>query len=218
MVYCANPNRGNRGIQIILGGFMQSIHEILKSIGIEIPQEKKPDFDKTFIENYKTIAEVTKISDKLNKSNNDLNEAKESLTKITNDFNALKESNASAEDFKSKYEMLVAENAQKEEERQKAEKEAAERAEFDKYFSDNKKDWNNPFIADGYFNKYKQVKDTPEYKGKTTADILHELTKDDSTAFKGVSPDVKLPGASPIGGNTNRLAEIYKGNPFFNKN
>ena len=181
---------------------MQNIHDILKAYGIEIPADKKADFDKALAENYKTIAEVNKISDKLTRANEDLTATKGSLDTMTAEFNALKESNASADDFKKKYDDLVAENERKESERQAAYIEEQERAEFDKYFSDNKKEWNNPFIADGYFAKFKEAKGQEANKGKMLADILHDLTKDDSTAFKGVQTEVKLKGADLIGSDT----------------
>lgn len=41
---------------------MKNIYEILKEIGVEIPEDKKGDFDKAVIANYKTIAEVKKIT------------------------------------------------------------------------------------------------------------------------------------------------------------
>lgn len=181
---------------------MQNIHDILKAYAIEIPADKKADFDKALAENYKTVAEVNKINEKLTRANEDLTATKGSLETMTAEFNALKESNASADDFKKKYDDLVAENERKESERQAAYIEAQERAEFDKYFSDNKKEWNNPFIADGYFAKFKEAKGQEANKGKMLADILHDLTKDDSTAFKGVTPEVKLKGADPIGSET----------------
>ncbi len=40
---------------------MKNIHEILKELGIEIPADKKADFDTAVNENYKTVAEVDKI-------------------------------------------------------------------------------------------------------------------------------------------------------------
>jgi len=40
---------------------MKNIHEILKSYDIEIPEDKKADFDKVVTENYKTVAEVNKL-------------------------------------------------------------------------------------------------------------------------------------------------------------
>ena len=41
---------------------MKNIHALLKEIGIEIPEEKKADFDKALLKNYKTVAEVEKIT------------------------------------------------------------------------------------------------------------------------------------------------------------
>ncbi len=40
---------------------MKNIYEILKELGIEIPADKKADFDTAVNENYKTVAEVDKI-------------------------------------------------------------------------------------------------------------------------------------------------------------
>ena len=40
---------------------MKNIHEILKSVGFEIPADKKADFDKAVLENYKTVAEAEKL-------------------------------------------------------------------------------------------------------------------------------------------------------------
>lgn len=44
---------------------MKNIHEILKSVGIEIPADKKEAFDKEVLENYKTVSEVNLIRGKL---------------------------------------------------------------------------------------------------------------------------------------------------------
>lgn len=44
---------------------MKNIYEILKSFGIEIPEEKKADFEKQVAENYKTVKEVDGIKTKL---------------------------------------------------------------------------------------------------------------------------------------------------------
>lgn len=178
---------------------MQNITEILKNFGVEIPTDKKADFDRLFNDNYKTIAEVNKITEKYNRATEDANAAKESLNAMTAEFNTFKANNASADDFKAKYENLVAETERKEAERKAAYAEAQERADFDKYFADNKKEWTNPFIADGYFAKFKEAKGQEANKGKMLADILNDLTKDDTTAFKTPTPDIKLKGAEPIG-------------------
>ena len=192
---------------------MQNITEILKSFSVEIPTDKKADFDKLFNDNYKTIAEVNKITEKYNRATEEANAAKESLTAMTAEFNTFKANNASADDFKAKYETLVAETERKEAERKAAYAEAQERADFDKYFADNKKEWTNPFIADGYFAKFKEAKAQESNKNKMLADILSELTKDDTTAFKTPTPTVKLKGAEPMGGGepTPKLT----GNKFF---
>ena len=44
---------------------MKNIHEILKSVGIEVPTDKKEAFDKEVLENYKTVSEVNLIRSKL---------------------------------------------------------------------------------------------------------------------------------------------------------
>lgn len=44
---------------------MKNIHEILKSVGIEVPADKKEAFDKEVLENYKTVSEVNLIRSKL---------------------------------------------------------------------------------------------------------------------------------------------------------
>lgn len=41
---------------------MTNIEELLKQAGIELPEDKKADFDKNFIANYKTVAEVEKLT------------------------------------------------------------------------------------------------------------------------------------------------------------
>ena len=123
-------------------------------------------------------------------------------------FEDLKKSNASKEDWEKKYNDLVEDNRIKAEEKAKQDLEAQERAEFDKYFADNNKEWNNPFIADGYFGKFKEAKALDENKGKMSADILHELTKDDATAFKTTQPIVTLKGAAGGTGGPEALKEI----------
>lgn len=47
---------------------MTNIYEILKSFGLEIPADKKDEFEKKVLENYKTVSEVDGIKDKLKKA------------------------------------------------------------------------------------------------------------------------------------------------------
>ena len=43
------------------GKSMKNICEILKSIGLEVPDDKKAEFDNAVLENYKTVAEADKL-------------------------------------------------------------------------------------------------------------------------------------------------------------
>ena len=175
---------------------MKNIYEILKDYGVEIPADKKADFDKAVSENYKTVAEVEKINDKLTKVQNKLKETEDTLDTTTTAFEDLKKNNASKEDWEKKYNDLVEDNRIKAEQKAQEELEIQTRTEFDQYFAEQKKEWANPMIADGYFAKFKEARDLDENKSKTTGDILHTLTKDDGTAFKAVQPNVVVKGAT----------------------
>ena len=117
------------------------------------------------------------------------------LDETNSEFDKLKQSKATAEDWEKKYKDIVSEYSEKEKERERIALEAQERAEFDRYFAEKEKEWSNPFIADGYFAKFREAKSLEENKSKMTADILHELTKDDATAFKMPQPIVNLKGS-----------------------
>ena len=145
-------------------------------------------------------ADVEKVKGRVTALEAELKEKNTALENLNGEFEKLNRSSATAEDYKSKLETLQNEIAEREQAREAEERETAERAEFDKYFADNNREWSNPFIADGYFGKFKEAKKAPENSGKVSADILHELTKDDKTAFKGVTAEVKLPGVQPLGG------------------
>ena len=58
---------------------MKNIYEILKSLDIEIPENKKESFDKEVNANYKTIKEVESIREKITS-------AEEAKTKFENDL------------------------------------------------------------------------------------------------------------------------------------
>ena len=47
---------------------MKNIHAILKSYGMEIPSDKKAEFDKAVLDNYKTVSEMDIIKGKLEKA------------------------------------------------------------------------------------------------------------------------------------------------------
>ena len=186
---------------------MVNIHEILKNIGIEIPEDKKTEFDKAVTENYKTIAEVKKINDKLDVANDDLIQTKDTLQKMSSEFEEFKQNSSSEEDFKTKYEELLRDNEEKEQQRQAEELEKQERAEFDSYFAEKEQEWANPLIADGYFSKYREAKKAEENKNKMSADIIYSLVKDDSTAFKTPASNSFLKGKEPTSNTDDEIAK-----------
>lgn len=175
---------------------MINIHEILKSYGVEIPEDKKTEFNKTLFENYKTVAEVEKINDKLTKANNELTETKGTLETTTKAFEDLKNSNASKEDWEKKYNDLVEDNRIKAEQKAQEDFKTQARTDFNNYFLEQNKEWANPKIADGYFIDYLAEIEKPENKSKTSGEILHCMTKDDATAFKTTQPIVTLKGTA----------------------
>ena len=44
---------------------MKNIYEILKEYGLEVPEDKKADFDKAWKENYRTISDYDKVVSQL---------------------------------------------------------------------------------------------------------------------------------------------------------
>lgn len=64
------------------------------------------------------------------------------------------------------------------------------------------KKFSHDAVKSHYFNLFRQDLAKEENKGKSAVDILHNLTKDDATAFTGVTA-VKLQGGRPTGTGTN---------------
>ena len=61
---------------------MKNITEILTGLGIQIPEDKKADFDKQFAENYKTIVDYDKQKLKLTQAQESLQTAQDGLAKF----------------------------------------------------------------------------------------------------------------------------------------
>ena len=145
-------------------------------------------------------ADVEKVKAKVTTLETDLKQAKEANDKINTEFEALKSSNAGAEEYKSKYEALVAENEAKakQAEADRIAKENAERIDkrFDAVVGDKK--FSHEAIRVDYRRKFENALADKENEGKSDADVFHALTKDDATAFTGVTA-VKLQGGRPQG-------------------
>ena len=164
-----------------------SVKYLVEELGID-----KEVAEKIFAERGKEIAAEKTKREELETA---LSEKDGSLAKITEELNALKESNADANQWKTKFEKLEQEIAEKEAQAA-ADKEAKEKA--DNIASRFKavvgeKEFSHSAIETDYLKKFGEALDVAENQGKSDADIFHALTKDDGTAFKGVSA-VKVEG------------------------
>lgn len=159
----------------------------LEELGID-----KETAEKIFAERGK---EITAEKTKREELEIALGEKDESLAKITEELNTLKETNADANEWKTKFEKLEKEIAEKDA-LAAAEKEAKEKADniasrFKAVLGE--KEFSHSAIEADYLKKFGDALDVAENQGKSDADIFHALTKDDGTAFKGVSA-VKVEG------------------------
>ena len=164
----------------------------LEDLGVE-----KEVAEKIFAERSKEI-EADKA--KREKLETELKEKKESLDNLSKEFEDLKSSNASAEEYKTKYEALVADNEAKEKQAEADRILAEKNADIEKRFAEcvGDKKFSHDAIRADYLKKFADALESEEYKGKGDVDIFHALTKDDATAFTGVTA-VKLQGGRPTG-------------------
>lgn len=152
-------------------------------------------------------ADIGKVKGDYESLSKDLKLSKETITNLTAELQTLKDSNATAEDWKSKFEELEkkvkedAENAKLE--REKAERESNILTRYNAVCVDKEGkplEWSHEAIKDAYLRKFSQAIEDAVNTGKSDAEIFHALTKDDSAAFKTIQPEVKLPGAQPLEG------------------
>ena len=164
----------------------------LEDLGVE-----KEVAEKIFAERSKEI-EADKA--KREKLETELKEKTESLDNLSKEFEDLKANNASAEEYKSKYEALVADNEAK-----------AKQAEADRILAEKTENINKRFeavvgektfshnaIKADYLKKFGEAIELEDNKSLSDEQIFHNLIKDDATAFTGVTA-VKLHGGRPQG-------------------
>jgi hypothetical protein len=145
-------------------------------------------------------ADVEKVKAKVTALEADLKEAKETIDKTNTEFEALKSSNAGAEEYKTKYEALVVENEAKAKQAE-AERILREKTEnisnrFNTVLKDKK--FSHDAIREAYLKKFGEALESKDFEGQSDEQIIHTLTKDDATAFTGVTA-VKLQGGRPMG-------------------
>lgn len=166
----------------------------LEDLGVE-----KEVAEKIFAERSKEI-EADKA--KREKLEAELKESKESLDNLSKDFEDLKANNATAEEYKSKYEAVIAENEAKAKQAE-ADRILAEKAEnFNKRFEAvvGEKKFSHDAIKADYLKKFGEALELEENKSLSDEQVFHNLVKDDATAFTGVTA-VKLAGGRPTGIN-----------------
>ena len=170
----------------------------LEDLGVE-----KEVAEKIFAERSKEI-EADKA--KREKLETELKESKESLDNLSKEFEDLKANNASAEEYKSKYEAVIAENEAKAKQAEADRILAEKNADIEKRFAEcvGDKKFSHDAIKADYLKKFADALESEEYKGKGDVDIFHALTKDDATAFTGVTA-VKLAGGTPQGNGSNSV-------------
>ena len=168
----------------------------LEDLGVE-----KEVAEKIFAERSKEI-EADKA--KREKLEAELKDSKASLENLSTEIETLKTSGKNAEEIQSKLDALIAER--------EAEKKQAEADRLLKEKNDNisnrfnavlgEKKFSHDAIRDAYLKKFGDALENKDFEGRSDADIFHELTKDDATAFTGVTA-IKLAGGNPQGSNIN---------------
>lgn len=170
--------------------------------------------DKIMAENGRDIEKAKGESAELKR---DLEQEKAHGAEITAEIERLKAAGASADEYKAKFEQLTAKVAAEKEKSEKAKQEADKRAALEARYAAAAVDkdgkplsWAHDAIKAQYFSKFSAAVEDANNVGKSDADILHGLMKDDSGALKGVTPNVQLRGGSDLGGGTPYTREQLK--------
>lgn len=145
-------------------------------------------------------ADVEKAKSKATALETELKEKKADFDKLNGELETLKTANASGEEWKTKYEAIVAENEAKakqaEAERILKEKQENVLNRFNAVVGDKK--FSHDAVKADYLKKFGEALENKDFEGKSDADVFHALTKDDASAFVGVTT-VKLAGGRPQG-------------------
>ena len=177
-------------------------------------------FQKAVAEKGIKLADMSKgeyvARDKFEKVNNELRDKKASFDTLNKEFETLKTNNASAEDYKAKFEQL--QNAI--DTKEKEEREAKEKAERDANILNrynavavdkNGKplEWTHEAIKTDYLHKFAKALEDSANEGKSDADIFKARTQDDGTAFKVPGAQMVYGGAGKAGGNGTITKEVF---------
>lgn len=164
----------------------------LEDLGVE-----KEVAEKIFAERSKEI-EADKA--KREKLETELKESKESLESLTTEIDTLKTSGKNAEEIQAKLDALIAE---REAEKTKAEADRIMQEKQENILNRFKavvgdKKFSHSAIEEAYLKKFGEALESKDFEGQSDEQIMHALSKDDATAFTGVTA-VKLQGGTPQG-------------------
>lgn len=70
---------------------MKNIFEIMKEYGIDMPEDKRKDFEKSVLENYKTVADYNKQVENLNKANDTIKSNDTAMKELQDKLDAFKD-------------------------------------------------------------------------------------------------------------------------------
>ena len=70
---------------------MKNIFEIMKEYGIDMPEDKKKDFEKSVLEHYKTVADYNKQVESLNKANDTIKSNDTAMKELQDKLDAFKD-------------------------------------------------------------------------------------------------------------------------------
>ena len=75
---------------------MKNIFDIMKEFGIEVPEDHKKDFEKAVLENYKTMADYDKQTEKLTKANDTIKASDTAMKDLQTKLDEYKDVDVSA--------------------------------------------------------------------------------------------------------------------------
>lgn len=75
---------------------MKNIFDIMKEFGIEVPEDHKKDFEKAVLENYKTMEDYDKQTEKLNKANDTIKASDTAMKDLQTKLDEYKDVDVSA--------------------------------------------------------------------------------------------------------------------------
>ena len=172
--------------------------EFLKGFGLS-----DEDIQKILAENGKDIErEKAKTSEALEKNK----ALTDDISKLKNDIAELEESNASAEDYKKKFEELQ----QKIEAEEAAAKEAAEDKALTKAIEATfgEKKFTSDYVRNGIIADMKAEIAKPENKGKGYSELFESLTKDKEGIFANPNPPVPMKGMGDFETGSSELDDL----------